>query len=388
MSTYESLNFINFDHLLNDEQLSIRDSVRKMIQDKAMPLVTSAYRTEEFPKTLIKEFASLGLLGANLQGYGCAGVDTVSYGLIMQEIERADSGLRSFVSVQGALAMYAIYAYGSEKQKEKYLPAMAAGEYIGCFGLTEPDFGSDPGGMITTAQKVKGGYVLNGNKMWITNGSIADVAVVWAKLDGKVRGFLVDKATEGFTTSVMHGKLSLRCSITSELHFDKCFIPEENMFPEITGLRGPLGCLNQARFGISWGVIGAANSCYQTALDYVKERQMFKRSLGSYQLIQAKLAKMVNEISKAQLLVHHLSGLKDKGLLEPHQISLAKMNNVRMALDVAREARDMLGANGITDEYPIMRHMMNLETVNTYEGTEDIHKLIIGKEVTGHQAFY
>lgn len=387
MAKYTSLNFIDFDSLLTEEQLDIRKTVRKFVDEKVLSLVTESFREEKFPKELIKEFANLGLLGANLQGYGCAGVDTVSYGLIMQEIERADSGLRSFVSVQGALCMYAIYAYGSEEQKNKYLPLMAKGELIGCFGLTEPDFGSNPSGMLTTAKKLNDGYILNGNKMWITNGSIADIAIVWAKLDGKIRGFVVEKGCEGFSTSLMKGKFSLRCSITSELHFENCKIPLENILPEVEGLKGPLGCLNQARFGISWGVIGAANACYDTALNYVKERKMFDRPLAGYQLIQAKLAKMVTEISKAQVLNWHLSQLKEQEKLRPAQVSLAKMNNVKMALEIARDARDMLGANGIIDEYPIIRHMLNLETVNTYEGTEDIHRLIIGKDVTGISAF-
>lgn len=387
MKRYESLNFINFESLLSSEQKEIRDSVRKFVDDEVLPLMQNAFREETFPKQLIKRFADLGLLGANLKGYGCSGIDTISYGLVMQEIERADSGIRSFVSVQGALCMYPIYVYGSEAQKQKFLPGMAAGDIIGCFGLTEPDFGSDPGGMITNAVETADGYVLNGNKMWITNGSLADVAIVWAKLAGVVRGFLVEKGTPGFTTSLMKGKFSLRASITSELHFENCKIPKENILPGVEGLKGPLGCLSQARFGIAWGAIGAANACYHEALNYVQNRPMFNKPLAGYQLIQAKLAKMVQEISKAQLLSWHLSNIKEQGKLTPAQISLAKMNNVRMALDVAREARDMLGANGIIDEYPIIRHMMNLETVNTYEGTEDIHRLIIGREVTGISAF-
>lgn len=387
MSVYNSLNFINFEDLLNDEQLAIQMTVRKFVNDEVLPIIQESFRSETFPKQLIKRFADLGLLGSNLKGYGCAGIDTVSYGLVMQEIERADSGLRSFVSVQGALCMYPIYAYGSDEQKEKYLPLMAKGELIGCFGLTEPDYGSNPGGMITTATETTDGYILNGNKMWITNGSVADLAIVWAKLNGVVRGFIVDKGTPGFTTSLMKGKFSLRASVTSELHFENCKIPKKNILPKVEGLKGPLGCLSQARFGIAWGAIGAANACYDTALNYVKDRMMFDKPLAAYQLIQVKLSKMVQEISKAQLLVWHLSQLKDKGKLTPPQISLAKMNNVKMALEIARDARDMLGANGIIDEYPVIRHMVNLETVNTYEGTEDIHKLIIGREVTGHQAF-
>lgn len=387
MKKYSSLDFINLDSFLTSEQLEIRNSVRKFVDDEVLPIIQQAFREETLPQHLIARFADLGLLGANLKGYECAGIDTVSYGLVMQEIERADSGLRSFVSVQGALCMYPIYAYGSDAQKQKYLPAMAKGKVIGCFGLTEPDFGSNPGGMITTATEVQDGYVLNGNKMWITNGSIADIAIVWAKLKGVVRGFIVEKGTPGFTTSLMKGKFSLRASITSELHFEQCKIAKEQILPNVEGLKGPLGCLSQARFGIAWGALGAANACYHEALNYVLNRQMFDKPLASYQLIQAKLAKMVQEISKAQLLVWHLSHLKDQGKLTPAQISLAKMNNVRMALDIARDARDMLGANGIIDEYPVIRHMLNLETVNTYEGTEDIHKLIIGREVTGLAAF-
>jgi glutaryl-CoA dehydrogenase len=283
--------------------------------------------------------------------------------------------------------MWPIYTYGSDEQKNKYLEKMAEGKIVGCFGLTEPDFGSNPGGMLTRAEKVKGGYCLTGNKMWITNGSIADVAVVWAKLDGKIRGFLVDKGTPGFTTTLTKGKFSLRVSVTSELHFENCFVPDENMLPLAQGLGAPLSCLSQARYGIAWGAVGAANSVYHTALNYVGQRQIFGRPLAGYQLIQAKLARMVQEISKAQLLCIQLGRLKEKGEAKPHQISLAKMNNCRMALDAAREARDMLGANGIIDEYPIIRHMLNLETVNTYEGTEDIHRLVIGHEVTGIPAY-
>ncbi len=387
MASYQSLDYLETESLFNEDEILIRDSVRDYMESNVLPKLQEANRKEEFPMEIVPGIAKLGLLGANLKGYGCAGIGDVAYGLVMQELERADSGVRSFVSVQGALVMYPIHTYGSEEQKQKYLPHLASGKMIGCFGLTEPDFGSDPGGMITRAEKVSGGYKLNGNKMWITNGCIADVAVVWAKLDGKVRGFLVDKGTKGFSTTRMKGKFSLRVSITSELHFQDCVVPETNLLPGVTGLKGPLSCLTQARHGIAWGVIGAATTCYQTALEYTKARKMFDKPLAGYQLIQAKLARMVQEISKAQLLAHHVGRLKEKGRLQPHHVSLAKMNNCRMALDVARDARDMLGANGIIDEYPVIRHMMNLETVNTYEGTEDIHRLVIGAEVTGLPAY-
>ena len=387
MAKYESLNYVGIESVYTEEQKSIRDSVRSFVTNDVMPTLQESFRNETFPEHLVAKFGELGLLGANLKGYGCAGIDTISYGLVMQEIERGDSGLRSFASVQGALCMWPIYTYGSEEQKEKYLPKMATGELVGCFGLTEPDAGSNPAGMITTAKKTDKGYVLNGNKMWITNGLIAGIAIVWAKLDGKIRGFIVERGTPGFSTSEMKGKFSLRVSPTAELHFENCEIPAENILPNIEGLKGPLSCLSQARFGISWGVIGAANACYHTALNYTLEREMFDKPLASYQLIQAKLAKMVQGISLAQTLVVQLANLKEQGKLTPAMISLAKMNNCRMALDVARDARDMLGGNGIIDEYPVIRHMLNLETVNTYEGTEDIHRLIIGKEVTGIAAF-
>lgn len=385
---YESLDFIDIDECFNEEQLMIRKTVRDFVDKEIEPLLIEAHRKSEFPKHLVKQMGELGLLGANLEGYGCSGLDAISYGLIMQELERGDSGIRSFASVQGALCMYPIYTYGTKAQKDEFLPAMAKGEMIGCFGLTEPDYGSDPGGMTTAAKKVAGGYELSGNKMWITSGCIADIAIVWAKLDGKIRGFLVKKGSKGFTTTRMHGKFSLRVSVTSELHFEKCFVPDDYIFPEISGLRGPFGCLNQARFGISWGVLGAANCVYQTALDYSKERIIFKKPLAAYQLTQAKLTKMVQDISMAQVLLVHLARKKDAGTLKNHQISLAKMNNCRLALDAARVARDICGANGISDEYPIMRHSMNLEAVNTYEGTEDIHRLIIGREITGENAFF
>lgn len=387
MAKYESLNYMDVDSLFSEEELAIRTTVRNFVEAEVLPHLQQANREEKFPSGLIRKMGELGLLGSSLQGYGCAGIGHVAYGLVMQELERGDSGIRSAASVQGALVMYPIHAYGTEAQKQKYLPKLAKGEWIGCFGLTEPDFGSDPGGMITRAEKVSGGYKLNGNKMWITNGSVADLAIVWAKLDGRIRGFIVDKGTPGFTTSLMKGKFSLRVSVTSELHFHDCVIPEENLLPGAEGLKGPLGCLTQARFGIAWGVIGAANSVYNTALNYTKERKIFDGPMARFQLVQAKLSKMVQEISKAQLLAVQLGRMKEAGKLKPHHVSLAKMNNCRMALDCARDARDLLGANGIIDEYPIIRHMMNLETVNTYEGTEDIHRLVIGAEVTGISAY-
>ncbi len=387
MASYESLNFMNIDSLLSEEELAIRTTVRNFVESQILPELQQANREEKFPAHLLREMGKLGLLGSTLKGFGCAGIGAVAYGLVMQELERADSGVRSAASVQGALVMWPIYTYGSEAQKQKYLPKLATGEMVGCFGLTEPDFGSNPGGMITRAERVPGGFKLNGNKMWITNGSVADVAVVWAKLDGRIRGFLVDKGTPGFSTSLMKGKFSLRVSVTSELHFEDCVVPEENLLPHADGLRGPLGCLSQARYGIAWGVIGAANHCYHTALHYTLERKIFDAPMARFQLVQAKLSKMVQEISKAQLLALQLGRLKEAGKVESHQISLAKMNNCRMALDCARDARDMLGANGIIDEYPVIRHLMNLETVNTYEGTEDIHRLVVGAEVTGIPAY-
>lgn len=388
MAAYESLNYMDEDSLFAEDELMVRNTVRSFVTEEVMPVLQEANRKEEFPKHLIPRFAQMGLLGSTIQGYDCPGLGHIAYGLLMQELERADSGIRSFCSVQGALVMYPIYAYGSEAQKKKYLPKLAAGELVGCFGLTEPDAGSNPGGMLTRAEKVAGGYKLNGNKMWITNGSVADIAIVWARLDGVIRGFIVEKGYEGFSTSLMKGKFSLRVSVTSELHLQNCIVPEENILPDGVGLKAPLGCLTQARYGIAWGVVGAANACYHEALHYAKERTIFDgKPLAAYQLAQAKLTKMVQEITKAQLLSIQLGKLKESGRLMPHHVSLAKMNNCRMALDVARDARDMLGANGIIDEYPVIRHLMNLETVNTYEGTEDIHRLVVGQQVTGIPAF-
>jgi glutaryl-CoA dehydrogenase len=388
MAVYESLNYMDEDSLFTEDELMVRNTVRSFVTEEVMPVLQEANRKEEFPKHLIPRFAAMGLLGSTIHGYGCAGLGPIAYGLLMQELERADSGIRSFCSVQGALVMYPIYAYGSEAQKQKYLPKLASAELVGCFGLTEPDAGSNPGGMLTRAEKVAGGYKLNGNKMWITNGSVADIAIVWARLDGVVRGFIVEKGMEGYSTSLMKGKFSLRVSVTSELHLQNCIVPEENILPNGVGLKAPLGCLTQARYGIAWGVVGAANACYHEALHYAKTRTIFEgKPLAAYQLAQAKLTKMVQEITKAQLLSIQLGKLKESDRLQPHHVSLAKMNNCRMALDVARDARDMLGANGIIDEYPVIRHLMNLETVNTYEGTEDIHRLVVGQQVTGIPAY-
>ncbi len=388
MAAYESLNYMDEDSLFAEDELMVRNTVRSFVTEEVMPVLQEANRKEEFPTHLIPRFAAMGLLGSTIQGYDCPGLSHIAYGLLMQELERADSGIRSFCSVQGALVMYPIFAYGSEAQRKKYLPKLASAELIGCFGLTEPDAGSNPGGMLTRAEKVAGGYKLNGNKMWITNGSVADIAIVWARLDGVVRGFIVEKGMDGFSTSLMKGKFSLRVSVTSELHLQNCVVPEENILPNGEGLKAPLGCLTQARYGIAWGVVGAANACYSEALNYAKSRTIFDgKPLAAYQLAQAKLTKMVQEITKAQLLSIQLGKLKESGRIQPHHVSLAKMNNCRMALDVAREARDMLGANGIIDEYPVIRHMINLETVNTYEGTEDIHRLVVGQQITGFPAY-
>jgi len=352
-----------------------------------LPIIGGHFEAGTFPRDLIPQVAELGLLGMHLQGYGCAGLSAVCYGLACQELEAGDSGLRSFVSVQGSLAMYPIHAFGSEEQKQRWLPGMAKGELIGCFGLTEPDFGSDAAGMITSARRDGDSYVLNGAKMWITNGSIADVAVVWAKAEDGVRGFLVERGMPGFSTNDIHHKLSLRASITSELHFDECRVPATNMLPNVRGMRGPLSCLNEARFGIAWGATGAARACYEMALEYAKTRIQFKKPIASFQLVQQKLAIMATELTKSQLLALQLGRLKDEGLLHSVQISVAKRNNVREAIKTAREARTVLGANGITLEYPISRHMNNLESVFTYEGTDDIHTLIIGQAITGINAF-
>jgi glutaryl-CoA dehydrogenase len=384
---FVGLDYYQLDDELSEEERLVRDNVRRFVDQKVEPVIAKHFEDGTFPMDLVPQFAELGLLGANLEGYGCAGMGSVAYGLAMQELERADSGVRSFCSVQGSLAMYPIHAFGSEEQKQKYLPGMAKGELIGCFGLTEPDFGSNPTGMITKAEKVSGGYKLNGVKRWITNGDIAQLAVVWAKLDGDVRGFIVPRGTKGYSTRKIDDKWSLRASVTSELFFEDCVVAEDAILPGVRGMRGPLSCLSQARFGICFGVIGAAMSCYDTALHYAKERKQFSRPIAGYQLVQAKLAEMVSEITKAQCLTLRLGRLKEAGKIKPAQISLAKRNNVAMALDIARAARDILGANGIMHAYPPGRHMLNLETVFTYEGTHDIHTLIVGQDITGIAAF-
>lgn len=388
MQNYDGLDFYDIDALLSEDERMIRDTIRNWVSKEVIPVIEKHDREGTFPTHLIPQLAEMGTLGATLKGYECAGLSYTSYGLIMQELERGDSGLRSFVSVQGALCMFPIHAYGSEEQKQKYLPGMAQGKLIGCFGLTEPDFGSNPGGMITRAKKDGNHYILNGSKMWITNGGVADVAIVWAKTDDdKIRGFLVDKGTPGFTTKDVHGKFSLRASITSELNFADCRIPQENILPNVQGLKGPFGCLNNARFGISWGALGAAMACFHEAKEYAKTRIQFDKPIASYQLVQAKLAYMLTEITKGQLLALRLGRMKDEGTCKAQHISLAKMNNVSEALKITRIARDILGANGITDEYQVGRHMRNLESVNTYEGTEDIHRLVLGEYITGIPAY-
>jgi glutaryl-CoA dehydrogenase len=380
------LDYYGVEELLTDEERMIRASVRSFVEREALPLLEGCHAREEFPRQLIPRMAELGIFGAHLKGYGCAGLSSVAYGLIMQELEAGDSGLRSMGSVQGSLAMYAIWRWGSEEQKRRWLPEMAAGRAIGCFGLTEPDHGSDPGGMETRARRDGKGWILSGVKRWITNGSISDVAVVWAKDGEAIRGFLVEKGMPGFSAPDIKGKFSLRASITSELVLEDVRVPADAILPEAEGLGGPFSCLNQARYGIVWGAIGAARSCYLTALSYTQDRKQFDRPLAGFQLVQQKLVYMVTEITKAQLLAWRLGRLKDAGAVRPPQISLAKRNNVGVALDIARLARDMLGANGIVNEYPVIRHMMNLETVNTYEGTHDMHTLIVGRDVTGLDA--
>ncbi|MBX9767196.1 MAG: acyl-CoA dehydrogenase family protein [Bdellovibrionales bacterium] len=387
MKPYSAPDFFNVDLHLSDEERMIRDTVRNYVSKEIIPIIEKHHREGTFPKHLIPQLAEMGLLGSTIHGYGCAGLSYTSYGLIMQELERGDSGLRSFVSVQGALCMFPISAFGTEAHKQKYLPGMAAGKLIGCFGLTEHDFGSNPGGMITRAKRDGDHYVLNGSKMWITNGGVADLAIVWAKNDNnKIIGLIVEKGTKGFTTKDIHGKYSLRASITSELIFEDCRVPVSQQL-EVEGLKGPFACLNNARYGISWGALGAAMACYDEALRYSKTRIQFDKPIASFQLVQAKLVYMFTEITKGQLLALHLGRMKDAGTNLPEHVSMAKMNNVSKALEISRIARDVLGAVGITDEYQCGRHMANLESVNTYEGTEDIHRLILGAHITGIQAF-
>ncbi len=388
------LDFYNIDSVLSEEERAVRDSVRSFVDERVLPIIGDAYVQGRFPKELIPAMGELGVFGANLpEEYGCAGLNNVQYGLIMQELERGDSGVRSFASVQGALAMYPIYAFGSEEQKQKYLPKMATGEIIGCFGLTEPDYGSNPSGMLTMAkEQPDGSWILNGSKMWITNGSTAQIAVVWAKTNGdasdkSIRGFIVPANSTGFSAKDQKGKLSLRASDTSELVFQDVHLPAEALLPKSGGLKSPLMCLTQARYGISWGAIGAAMACFEEALDYSQNRVMFNKVIGGFQIQQVRLADMLTEIVKAQLVSLHLGRLKDAGTMTPQQVSLAKRNNVSMATDIAREARRLLGANGILAEYGAMRHMANLESVYTYEGTHDVHSLILGQAVTGLNAF-
>ena len=383
------LDFLGINEHFSEEEIMVQNMAHEFISKEVMPIIEENYKKGTFPNELIEKISDQGFLGCNLPtDYGCGGMSSTAYGLICQELERADSGVRSFVSVQGSLVMYPIFKYGSEEQRKKWLPKMAKGEIIGCFGLTEPNFGSNPSGMITKAKKVDGGYILNGSKMWITNGTIADVAVIWAK-DEKdvVRGFLVEKDFKGFSAPLMKGKWSLRASITSELVLEDVFVPEENLLPNIKGLKGPLGCLNQARYGIGWGAIGAAMNLYEVALKYSKDREQFGKPIASFQLIQEKLVWMFNEITKGQLIAMQVGRNKDNESLKHSQVSLIKRNNVWVARECAKLAREILGANGITSDYPIMRHMMNIESVYTYEGTHEMHTLILGHEITGIQAF-
>jgi glutaryl-CoA dehydrogenase len=388
---FKGADFIAFDSLLSQDELLVRDNTRKFIEENVIPIIEQCNREGRFPRELVQPMGELGFFGANIHGYGCAGMSNIEYGLVMQELERGDSGLRSFVSVQSALVMYPIYTFGSDEQKQKWLPPMAKGEKLGCFGLTEPDFGSNPGGMRTRAKKDGNEYILNGEKMWITSGSIADVAVIWAKVeneDNRIRGFLVETDRKGFKADDVHGKWSLRASVTSGLSLQDVRVPAANLLPGSGGLKSPLMCLNQARYGIAWGGIGAAMACYDTALQYSQLRKQFHdQPIASRQLVQEKLVWMITEITKAQLLALQVGRLKDAGTVGHQHISMAKRNNVWMALECARMARDVLGANGIADDYPVMRHMMNLESVKTYEGTHDIHTLIIGSHITGLDAY-
>jgi len=385
---FQGVDYYSISDLLSEDELMIRQMVRDFVDDKFMPIIQKHHREGTFPLEIIPQLGELGFLGVTVpEEYGGPGLSNFIYGLVMQELERGDSGLRSFASVQGSLVMFPIKSYGSEQQKKKWLPKLASGEKIGCFGLTEPDFGSNPDGMLTKAKKTGDGWLLNGSKMWITNGTFADVAVVWAKTNEGVNGFLVERGMPGFTAIPLEGKFSLRASDTAELSFQDCVVPEENRLPNIKGLKGPLSCLNEARYGISWGVIGAAMACYDEALSYSKERIQFGRPIAGFQLTQEKLVEMVTEITKAQLLNYQLGRLKDQGKSAHYHVSLAKRNNVNNALKIARTARTILGANGISDEYQAMRHSMNLESVLTYEGTHEIHTLIVGQQITGESAF-
>ncbi|HXB68258.1 MAG TPA: acyl-CoA dehydrogenase family protein [Candidatus Acidoferrales bacterium] len=402
--SFRGVDYFCVDSLFSEQELMVRQTARRFADERILPLIRDCYRDARFPAELIPEMAELGFFGANLEGYGCAGMSNVEYGLIMQELERVDSGVRSFVSVQGALVMYPIHSFGSDEQKQKWLPRLQSGQAVGCFGLTEPDFGSNPAGMRTNAVRDGDTWVLNGEKTWITNGTMADVAVVWARTKeggsdghggsgsdrhaGAIVGFLVERGTPGFTSSDIHGKWSMRASVTSSLALSDCRVPESSRLPGARGLKGPLACLSQARYGIGWGVIGAAMDCYETARSYAILRKQFDdRPIASHQLVQEKLAWMITEITKAQLLAMQAGRLKDQGKIEPAHISMLKRNNAAIALDCARLSRDLLGANGITDEYPVMRHLCNLETVKTYEGTDHIHALVIGERVTGVAAY-
>ncbi len=388
MSRFAGVDFLEFDSLLSEEERLARDTVRRFVDDRIKPIIEECHEQGRFPIELVPEMAALDLFGATISEYGLPGLSNVAYGLIMQELERGDSGLRSFISVQSALVMYPIFTFGSQEQKDRWIPALASGEAIGCFGLTEPDFGSNPGGMRTTARRDGGQWVLNGAKQWITNGTLADVAVVWAKTDDGIRGFLVEKGTPGFTSADQHGKFSLRASVTSELGFHDCRIPAENLLPKSGGLKSPLMCLNQARYGIAWGGLGAAMECYTTALDYAKTRIQFGgQPIACHQLVQEKLVWMISEISKGQLLALQVGRLKDAGRDKHQHISMAKRNNVWVARESAKLAREILGGNGIVNDYPVIRHMLNVESVYTYEGTHDIHTLIVGESITGIAAF-
>ncbi len=388
MSRFPGVDFLDFEALLSDEERLVRDTVRAFVDDKVKPIIEDCHREARCPIELVPAMGELNLFGATISDYGLPGLNSVAYGLIMQELERGDSGLRSFVSVQSALVMYPIYAFGSQEQKDRWIPALASGEAIGCFGLTEPDFGSNPGAMRTAARRDGDGWVLNGAKQWITNGTLADVAVVWAKTEDGIRGFLVEKGTPGFTAWDQHGKFSLRASVTSELGFVDCRIPADHLLPKTEGLKNALMCLNQARYGIAWGGLGSAMECYHTALEYAKDRIQFGgQPIASHQLVQEKLVWMLSEITKGQFLVYQLGRLKDAGKLKHYQVSLGKRNNVWVARECARLARDILGANGIVDDYPVIRHMLNIESVFTYEGTHDIHALVIGERITGIPSF-